>query len=126
MQDKKFSIAQRAKSITHAWRGIWLFMKTTHNAWLHVVSLIVAIAMGFYFEISRAEWMALILAGGFVLAAEAFNTAIEIDMNLTSPDFHPFARDAKDVAAGAVLITSLAALVIGIFIFWPYISLSVF
>ena len=77
--------------------------------------------MGWYFRITQVEWVALIFAGGMVLSAEAFNTAIEIDINLTSPEYHPFARDTKDVAAGAVLISALSATVVGILIFVPYI-----
>ena len=49
-----------------------------------------------------------------------FNTAIEIDINLTSPDFHPFARDTKDVAAAAVLISVFVSCAIGLFVFLPY------
>ena len=65
--------------------------------------------------------MMLIFASGLVFMAEAFNTAIEIDIDLTSPEYHPFARDTKDVAAGAVLIAALTAAVIGVFIFGPYL-----
>lgn len=121
MNEKGFSLVKRAKSFAHAGRGLWIFLRTTHNAWIHLVVLIVAIFFGLYFDISRMEWMMLALAGGFVLAAEAFNTAIEIDMDLTSPEFHPYARDTKDVAAGAVLISAITALIVGIFIFGPYI-----
>ena len=52
--------------------------------------------------------------------SEAFNTAIEIDIDLTSPEFHPYAKDTKDVAAGAVLISAIIAIVVGIHIFLPY------
>ncbi len=65
--------------------------------------------------------MLLVLAAGVVLAAEAFNTAIEIEIDLISPQYDPLARDTKDVAAGAVLIAAIAALVIGAFIFGPYL-----
>lgn len=117
---QKFSIIKRAKSFTHAGRGVWIFVKTTHNAWVHILVLVSAILLGFYFDISRFDWFLLIFAGGFVLAAEAINTAIEIDIDLTSPEFHPYARDTKDVAAGAVLIASATALIIGVLIFGHY------
>lgn len=118
---KRFSLVKRAKSFVHAGRGVSIFLKTTHNAWIHLVVLAIAIILGCHFNITHIEWMMLILAAGFVLSAEAFNTAIEIDMNLTSPDFHPYAKDTKDVAAGAVLISALTALIIGIFIFGHYL-----
>ncbi len=116
-----FSIVKRAKSFTHAGRGLWIFVKSTHNAWIHLVFLAVAVALGIYFSITVVEWMVLVLAGGFVLVAEAFNTAIEIDIDLTSPEYHPYAKDTKDVAAGAVLIAATTALIIGFFIFGHYI-----
>ena len=117
----KFSLVKRAKSFTHAGRGLWIFVRTTHNAWVHIAVLAVAIVLGVYFDITVAEWMVLVLAGGFVLCAEAINTAIEIDINLTSPEYHPYARDTKDVAAAAVLIAAITATVCGVFIFSKYI-----
>ncbi len=117
---EKFSIIKRAKSFNHAGRGVWVFLRTTHNAWVHIFFFILAIALGIFFDITHIDWLALVLAGGFVITAEAFNTAIEIDINLTSPDHHPYAKDTKDVAAGAVLISSITALVVGIIIFGHY------
>jgi len=113
----QFSLIKRAKSFAHAGRGISVFIKTTHNAWVHIVILIGAVLLGFYFNIPYSDWMLLTFAAGMVLAAEAFNTAIEIDIDLTSPTFHPYARDTKDVAAGAVLITAITATIIGFGIF---------
>jgi len=121
LSERKFSIVKRAKSFAHAGRGVWILVKTTHNAWVHVFLLCFAVFLGLFFHITHYEWLLLILAAGMVLAAEAFNTALEIDIDLTSPEMHPMARDVKDVAAGAVLITALAALLIGLFIFAPYL-----
>ena len=120
---KEFSIIKRARSFVHAGRGIMLFLKTTHNAWIHIIVACLAIVLGIYFSITSVEWIALIFAVGFVLVAEAFNTAIEIDIDLTSPDYHPYARDTKDVAAGAVLLASITALAVGCIVFIPYISI---
>ncbi len=121
-----FSIARRVKSFIHAGRGVRLFLATTHNAWIQTAVFAATAALGFSVGITNTEWMLLILSGGFVLAAEAFNTAIEIDMDLTSPTAHPYARDTKDVAAGAVLIAALAALAVGVLIFYPYLSSLLF
>ncbi len=118
---EEFSLIKRAKSFSHAGRGIVVFIKTTHNAWIHLFVLVLAVGFGFYFDITLNEWMMLVLAGGLVLMAEAFNTAFEIDINLTSPEYHPYARDVKDVAAGAVLISAITAGIIGIFIFGHYL-----
>lgn len=118
---KEFSIIKRARSFVHAGRGIILFLKTTHNAWIHVIVATFIIIFGFYFSVTSLEWIALIFAIGFVFVAEAFNTAIEIDIDLTSPEYHPYARDTKDVAAGAVLLASITAIIVGCIIFIPYI-----
>jgi diacylglycerol kinase (ATP) len=119
-EKKRFSVVKRAESFTHAGRGIWIYFKATHNAWLHFVIFVAALVLGFYLSISRMEWMFLVLASGFVFVAEAFNSAIEVDIDLTSPEYHPYARDTKDIAAGAVLISAITAVAIGLFIFVPY------
>lgn len=120
LEKRTFSLVRRAKSFTHAGRGIWVFVRTTHNAWLHAVILIAAVMLGFYFAITQVEWLFVVLAAGLVMTAEAFNTAIEVDIDLTSPEYHPFARDTKDVAAGAVLIAAMTAAIIGLAIFVPH------
>ncbi len=119
-ETKKFSIIKRAESFTHAGRGIYIFIKSTHNAWLHIFFFIIALILGFYFSITKTEWSAILISSGIVFVSEAFNTAIEIDIDLTSPSFHPYAKDTKDVAAGAVLIAAIMALVVGIIVFLPY------
>ena len=118
-EKKRFSIVARAKSFAHAFRGIGVIFKTQHNAWIHAVIGAVVLVLGFYFHITEAEWGLLIFAISSVLAAEGFNTALEIDIDLTSPDEHPYARDTKDVAAGAVLLTVCGAVAVGLIIFIP-------
>lgn len=118
---EEFSIIKRAKSFTHAGRGVWVFLKSTHNAWIHIALLIIAVILGFYFQITILEWMMLVIVSGFVLVCEAINTAIEIDIDLTSPEYHPYAKDTKDVAAGAVLLSATTALIVGIVIFGKYL-----
>ena len=114
-------VVKRAKSFGPAIRGLWLFLKTTPNAWIQLAVMAVAIFFGFYCDIPKSDWLALIFASGLVIVTEALNTAIEIDINLTSACYHPYARDTKDVAAGAVLISVLIAVVVGLFIFLPYL-----
>lgn len=118
---QEFSLEKRAKSFTHAGRGILILLKGTPNVWIHVGALITVVALGFYFRITTTEWIVLILACGFVFVSEAFNTALEVDINLTSPEYHPYARDVKDIAAGAVLISAITACIVGIIIFSQYI-----
>lgn len=118
-----FSLIKRARSFSHAGRGLKLFIRTTHNAWIHIAVAVVVVVLGFAYHLSEAEWGLLVFAIGMVMTAEAFNTAIEIDIDLTSPEYHPYARDTKDVAAGAVLIATITAIVIGCIIFVPKIFL---
>ncbi|OGI89782.1 hypothetical protein A2911_00800 [Candidatus Nomurabacteria bacterium RIFCSPLOWO2_01_FULL_40_15] len=122
-EKKRFSLVARIKSTTHAWRGIGIFIKTTHNVWGHIFFGLLAVYLGFILKISSVEWVLLVLAIGFVIVTEAINTAIEIDIDLTSPEHHPFARDTKDVAAGAVLLSILVAIIIGVIIFLPKIMI---
>lgn len=117
-----FSLARHAKSFRNAFRGIKLLIKTQQNAWIHIGAGMIVILFGFYFSISPIEWAIIIFTIGAVLAAEAFNTALEIDMDLTSPNYNPYAKNTKDMAAGAVLITVCAAVVVGIIIFGPKIT----
>jgi diacylglycerol kinase (ATP) len=120
---KKFSIIKRAESFTHAGRGLFILIKSTHNAWVDIAVFLVVIFAGLFFQINKVEWLMIIIVSGIVFISETFNTAIEIDMNLTSPTYHPYARDTKDVAAGAVLISAILAIVVGIVIFTPYIEI---
>ena len=120
-EKEAFSVIARAKSFAHAWRGIVVHVRSTHNAWIQIFLALVAFVLGIYYHISSTEWIMLVFAIGFVMSAEAFNTALEIDVNLTSPEYHPFARDIKDVSAGAVLISAVTALVVGLVIFLPKI-----
>ena len=120
-EENAWSIVRRAQSFTHALRGVRLFLLTTPNAWAHLLAAAIVAVLGFYFKISSFEWLSLVLAMGLVFVAEAFNTAIEIDIDLTSPEYHPYARDTKDVAAGAVLISAFFAAIVGLIIFLPKI-----
>lgn len=115
------SVLTRARSFSHAGRGVWLFFTSTPNAWIQLCIFVGVVALGVYVEISHIEWVLLLLTAGLVFVAEAINTAIEIDINLTSPEYHPHARDTKDVAAGAVLLASVTAAVVGVTIFLPYL-----
>ena len=120
-EERRFSIVARFKSITHAWRGLGILIRTTHNFWVQIFIGIVVIKMGVLFKISHIEWILLVFAIGFVMVTEALNTAFEIDIDLTSPNYHPYARDTKDVAAGAVLLSVLGAGIVGLIIFLPKI-----
>lgn len=114
-------LKKRMKSFVYAFRGIGSFLKKEHNAWIHCLAIVVVVSAGLHYRITTTEWCIVLICFGLVLAAEAFNTAIERLVNLVSPDFHPIAGDVKDVAAGAVLICAIVSAIIGFIIFIPYI-----
>jgi len=116
---KKFSMISRIRSSDNAWRGLGVMLKTTHNAWLEVFFGVLAIYLGFVFNLSGVEWSIIVIAIGLVVITETINTAIEVDVDLTSPGYHPFARDIKDISAGAVFLACVVAGVVGLIIFGP-------
>lgn len=113
---------KRIASFGYAWQGVKSFISREPNAWIHCSAIGLVTMAGFYFGITRTEWMIVILCFGMVLAAEGFNTAIERLVNLVSPGRHPIAGDVKDIAAGAVLICAVAAAIVGFIIFIPYLT----
>lgn len=113
-------IKHRIQSFGYAFKGIASFISKEPHAWIHCLAIVGVTCLGYYFEITRTEWCIVLLCFAIVLAAEAFNTAIERLVNLVSPDYHPIAGDVKDIAAGAVLICAIAAAIIGCVVFLPY------
>src|SRR5512143_468967 len=106
-------------SFNYALQGISHAIRTQANLRIHVAILIVVIIAGFLLHISAIEWIDLVLAMMIVLSAELFNTSIENAMDRVSTEQHPLAKVAKDTAAGAVLITAIGSVVIGVLIFGP-------
>ena len=117
-----FQFTGRIRSLRHAIRGLLLMVRCQHNAWIHAAATVLVLAFAFLFRISAPDWCWIILAISIVWTAEALNTAFEFLADAASPAFHPLVRDAKDVAAGAVLLTAIAAAVIGAIVFWPYLQ----
>jgi diacylglycerol kinase (ATP) len=119
---RPFQFTGRIRSFHYAIAGILRMIRCQHNAWIHAVATLLVIGAGFFLRISRADWCWVILAICIVWTAEALNTAFEFLADAASPEFHPLVRDAKDVAAGAVLITAIASTIIGLLVFWPYVD----
>ena len=111
----------RLRSFGHALRGLKVLLQTQHNARIHAVATFMVVAAGALFGISPVEWALVALAVAGVWAAEAMNTAIEFLVDLASPELHPLAAKAKDVAAGAVLVAAIGSLVVGVLVFGPHV-----
>jgi diacylglycerol kinase len=105
------------KSFRYAFDGIWAALKTERNLRTHAVLSLVAIGLGIFLGLPAVKWCLVIFAIGFVLAAELFNTAIEqLGDEAAAGKQKSTVKTAKDAAAGGVLLSAVAALVIGIII----------
>jgi diacylglycerol kinase len=108
------------KSFMHALAGIWMAARQS-NMKIQLAVAAGVMAAGFYFNIAASEWQAVVLAIALVISMEILNTAIEYFVDLVSPQHQPLAGKVKDIAAGAVLVAAIAAVVIGVMIFWKYV-----
>ena len=111
------SILKTLKSFRFAFHGIYLVVRFENNTRVHVLATLAVMALGFFLELSLIEWAIILTQVGLVWTAEVFNTALEKLVDLVSPEYNPKAGVIKDVAAGAVLVTSLIAAIIGLLIF---------
>lgn len=116
---KPFSFKARLKSFSYAYSGIKKAIQTEHNLRIHLVLAGFAVFLGFFLKITFFEWSVILICIGAVIASEIFNSAIENMVNLISPEIQPLAGRAKDMAAGAVLVFSAMAFLVGILIFAP-------
>ena len=115
----KHIFQKRVNSFKYAINGIRLLFQTQVNGKFHIFFGTFVIGAGFFFKISLTEWCIVILAISMVIATEAVNTAIENLTDLVSPDYHKLAGQAKDVAAGGVLVCGIGTGIIGFIIFLP-------
>jgi diacylglycerol kinase len=106
-------------SFRHAWNGFRYVVKTQRNMQIHLFSALVVIAVGLYLRLEWTRWAVLGLTIGFVLVSEMFNTVAEAALDAATPHYHPLVKVAKDVAAGAVLVTSLIAVIVGLLVIGP-------
>ncbi|HBW34958.1 diacylglycerol kinase family protein [Desulfosporosinus sp. BICA1-9] len=113
------------RSLNQAWRGMLYTLKTQGHMQFHVFAGILVLSVAWWAKVSRFEWLILVLAIGSVIGAEVMNSAVEIVVDMVQPNFHPLAGMAKDVASGAVLVTSIQAIIIGLIVFAPLLYRSV-
>ena len=106
-------------SFCHAFVGLWYAIRTQRNMRIHLAVLVTVLATGVYLGLPWLHWAILALTSGFVLVAEMFNTVAEAALDAATPHYHPLVKVAKDVAAGAVLITAVVAAVVGLLILGP-------
>jgi len=112
-------IRKEIKSFGHAFRGIRAALASETHLKIHVSVLFLVVAFGVWLQISTTEWLICLICFGGVISAELFNTAVESVVDLVSPEIQPLAGRAKDVAAGAVLVSAISAAIVGLIIFIP-------
>jgi len=117
----KHTLKALKKSFRYALNGIFTALKICRNLKIHYLFAIIAIVAGFFFNITRIEFTIIIFAITLVVTLEMINTAIEKVVDLLTEKYHILALIAKDVAAGAVLIASVSAFLIGALIFGPHL-----
>jgi len=115
----KTFLTSRIAAFGHAFRGWWYVLQTQHNAWIHILFATAVIIVGLWVGLEPFDWAVIVLTIAMVFTAEFINTAIEAVVDLASPVHHPLAKVGKDVGAGAVLVASLAGIVIGLLIIGP-------
>ena len=111
-------IRGRRNSFQYAFAGFLFVLKTQKNAWLHLTATAIVIFVSFWLGIGRFEWVAILLVIGLVWMAEFMNTALEVIVDLASPEKHPLAKVGKDVGAASVLIAAILAVIIGVIVLW--------
>lgn len=115
------TVKGRLQSIRNALHGLALMLKSQHNAWLHAFASACVLIVGGLFRLLPGEWCWIILAIVAVWTAEALNTALEFLADAATPEFHPLVKNAKDVAAGGVLISAIGSVVIGLLVLGPHL-----
>ena len=114
LKDKKRSIG-----FSYAWNGIVQAFRRERNFRIHTIVAGLVILSGFFFSLTKMEWVSILFATGFVMTMEILNSAIETIIDYMRPEIHPQAKVIKDLAAGAVLVAAFVAALIGSLIFIP-------
>ncbi len=102
-------------------QGIIQAMKTERNVKIHITIMILVIISGIVFKIAKQEWITCIILFGLVISLELVNSAIETTVDIAMPEINEKAKNAKDIAAGAVLVSAISSAIIGLTIFIPKI-----
>jgi diacylglycerol kinase len=117
--DRRPFLVEERGSFGYAFQGIRHAWATQRHLRIHALVTGLAIALGLLLRISAVEWAVLLLTAGVVLALEMLNTVVEVVVDMVTLDYHPGAKVAKDVAAGAVLLTAICAVGVGGCLFLP-------
>jgi len=109
------------KSFQHALHGFWDILRTQQNARIHAVAALIVVVLAIFFQIQPIEWALVLFVSAFVFAVEMVNTVVEGMLDVLHPADHPGIGHAKDMMAGAVLFAAIAATIVGLIVFLPYV-----
>jgi len=121
MKNNGFTLRKRLASFRYAFQGIKRLFTHEPNSWIHLFVTVCVLIAGIWLHIAVWEWIIVIMAIGFVLTAEAFNSAIECLGDAVCQEPHEYIKHAKDLAAGAVLLSAITAAIVGLIVFLPKI-----
>lgn len=109
------------KSFSYAGKGLFKTFREEQNLRIQAIASLIVIALGIYFGISRLEWVWLTLVIALVFIVEITNSAVERITDVLKPRINSYVKEIKDIMAAAVLLSSIAAIIVGCFIFAPYV-----
>jgi len=121
MKNRGISFKRLIKSFGYAFHGVRLMIRQEQNAKIHLISVLLVGVAGFFFHLSLSEWLVVVIVSGGVFTAEAINTSIEALSDTIAPEYNKNIKQVKDFAAGAVLVASITAIIVGLIIFVPKI-----
>lgn len=114
-------LARLFKSYSYAFKGLFKTFREEQNLKIQTFTSLAVLILGIYFSLSRIEWAVLTLAVCLVLTAEITNSAVERITDVLKPRINAYVKEIKDIMAAAVLLSSIAAVIIGVVIFFPYV-----
>ncbi|MHB0858916.1 MAG: diacylglycerol kinase family protein [Anaerolineae bacterium] len=109
------------QSFRNALIGLAYVTREERNARIHLVTAVLVIAVSAWLRIGLIEWALMIAAIALVFAGEMLNTVVELTVDLITLEHNPLAKQAKDVAAGAILVAAIAAVVMGMIVLGPHL-----
>lgn len=109
------------KSYSYAFKGLFKTFREEQNLRIQTIASLIIFILGIYFKISRLEWALLVLVIGLVLVAEITNSAVERITDVLKPRINNYIQEIKDIMAAGVLLSSMAAIIVGLVVFLPYL-----
>lgn len=119
--NKQFGFKRIISSIRNSWNGLRVAYKNEQSMYIHLIATVLLLLFSFFLKISTTQWLIIIAIIGLTLVVELLNTAIESTVDLVTKEFHPLAKNAKDIASAAEFILAISAFIISLMIFIPKI-----